>query len=182
MEKLVSYYLILIIIILGVIIFSRNKKSTGQDYNIYFRYFSFFLFISLPFLLVIDGSRYRVGFEMLELCFTICISAVIILLLSFIKNIRILNWIYGTIYFFYFFSYLLKMLKPDQNYEEYNLTVLKFVSFFPSLIFSFFTYFLLKKKEKKISLWLLVCSVELFFWIIVETYYLLTCNLCRHAI
>jgi hypothetical protein len=188
MEKLVLYYLfyLAIMVMIVVVTILHQDKSKGQNYNYYFRVYPLLLSILPPFLIYLDTfSVRRVGFEILGIAFLACVFSIIILILSFIKNTKVLTWIYAPIYFLCFVIDMLKVFNTENfKYadEEYWSAVRVFFSFLLSFSLSYGLYYFLNKKKKEISLWALAVNTELFIWIILKMYFYMICHSCRHGI
>jgi hypothetical protein len=186
MDVIIIIYFIYISIISVFFLITTlmTPGSKQRNYNYYFRFYLLFLSILPPFIIYLDGfSVHRVGFEMLGLAFGCCVLSIIMSPLFFIKRSKILNWIYSPVFLICLTGYLIHLLNNYTYYDESYLSSIRiFISFFISFLISYLFYKILKNKDKEISLWALACCVESFFWIILKTFFLLTCNFCRHAI
>lgn len=145
-------YIGIIFLFVTIIIFVLLFTNMTQNCNKYLRIF--------PLLFMINAfcsfSNEKMGWSVFFLLVESMVISTVVLLLSFIKKTKILNWIYAIPFSILSFICIYAFIGSSDKQFAYL-----FVSFFFSICISSLIFWLLKKQEYKISIWGLACNIEI---------------------
>jgi hypothetical protein len=118
------------------------------------------------FIIVQINSR-QMSWDGLILGIIILFLNIFILSLSFIKKLKVLNWIYAILYFLLFSCVIYALFESIEVNGFYSEFAFVFFSFGISFILSFILSSYLAKKKKEISFWAFAFNFEMLFLIII---------------